>query len=129
MPLQGPLPVQLHQGRVRAEQVRQPQVLPGLLLQLNFQACIDVAGSESATEELQCLATWSEGSKNYLEAEMNREHVYSDESKYRCFVYEKYGKGDNRTVQMAQSLTASCTGLWSPQEGYRTFDMEKGEQS
>ena len=105
------------------------RLLPGLLLQLNFQACIDVGGSESATEELQCLATWSEGSKNYLVAEMNREHVYSDESKYRCFVYEKYGKGDNRTVLMAQSLTASCTGLWSPQEGYRTFDMEKGEQS
>ena len=97
-------------------------------LQLNFQACIDVAGSESATEELQCLATWSEGSKNYLVAEMNREHVYSDESKYRCFVYEKSGKGDNRTVRMAQSLAASCTGLWSPQEGYRTFDMEKGEE-
>jgi len=94
-------------------------------LQLNFQACIDVAGSESATEELQCLASWSEGSKNYLVAEMNREHVYSDESKYRCFVYEKSGKGDNRTVRMAQSLTASCTGLWSPQEGYRTFDLEK----
>ena len=96
-------------------------------LQLNFQACIDVQGSESATEELECLATWSEGSKNYLVAEMNREHVYSDESKYRCFVYEKAGKGDNRTVRMAQSLAATCTGLWSPLEGYRTFDMNRGE--
>ena len=95
-------------------------------LQLNFQACIDVQGSESATEELQCLATWSEGSKNYLVAEMNRDHVYSDESKYRCFVYEKSGKGDNKTVKMAQSLTATCNGLWSPMEGYRTFDMNKG---
>ena len=95
-------------------------------LQLNFQACIDVQGSESATEELQCLATWSEGSKNYLVAEMNRDHVYSDESKYRCFVYEKSGKGDNKTVKMAQSLTATCNGLWSPVEGYRTFDMNKG---
>jgi len=94
-------------------------------LQLNFQACIDVQGSESATEELQCLATWSEGSKNYLVAEMNRDHVYSDESKYRCFVYEKSGKGDNKTVKMAQSLTATCNGLWSPMEGYRTFDMNK----
>ena len=84
-------------------------------------------GSESATEELECLATWSEGSKNYLVAEMNREHVYSDESKYRCFVYEKAGKGDNRTVRMAQSLAATCTGLWSPLEGYRTFDMNRGE--
>ena len=57
---------------------------------------------------------------------MNREHVYSDESKYRCFVYEKTGKGDNKTVKMAQSLSASCQGLWSPTEGYRTFDMKKG---
>ena len=57
---------------------------------------------------------------------MNREHVYSDESKYRCFVYEKSGKGDNKTVKMAQSLSASCDGLWSPLEGYRTFDMAKG---
>ena len=59
--------------------------------------------------------------------EMNRDHVYSDESKYRCFVYEKNGKGDNKTVKMAQSLSATCNGLWSPTEGYRTFDMEKGK--
>ena len=95
-------------------------------LQLNFQACIDVQGSESVSEELQCIASWTEGSKKYLVAEMNREHVYSDESKYRCFVYEKTGKGDNKTVKMAQSLSASCQGLWSPTEGYRTFDMKKG---
>ena len=95
-------------------------------LQLNFQACIDVAGSESGTEELECLATWSEGSKHYLVAEMDREHVFSDESKYRCFVYTKAGKGDNRTVKMAQSLAATCTGLWSPVEGYRTFWQAAG---
>ena len=35
-------------------------------------------------------------------------------------------KGDNRTVVMAQSLAATCTGLWSPVEGFRTFSMEKG---
>ena len=97
-------------------------------LQLNFQACIDVQGSESVSEELQCIATWTEGSKKYLVAEMNREHVYSDESKYRCFVYEKTGKGDNKTVKMAQSLSASCQGLWSPTEGYRTFNMKKGKE-
>ena len=57
---------------------------------------------------------------------MNRDHVYSDESKYRCFVYEKSGKGDNKTVKMAQSLSATCSGLWSPLEGYRTFDMNRG---
>ena len=96
-------------------------------LQLNFQACIDVQGSESVSEELQCIATWSEGSKKYLVVEMNREHVYSDESKYRCFVYENIGQGDNKTVKMAQSLSATCDGLWSPTEGYRTFHMEKGK--
>ena len=98
-------------------------------LQLNFQACIDVQGSESSAEELQCLATWKEGSKRYLVAEMNRDHVYSDESRYRCFVYEKAGKGDNQTVKMAQSVAASCKGLWSPTEGYRTFNMKKGRNS
>lgn len=67
-------------------------------LQLNFQACIDVQGSESVSEELACIAAWKEGSKRYLVAEMNREHVYSDESKYRCFVYEKTGKGDRKSV-------------------------------
>jgi len=94
-------------------------------LQLDFQACTDVQGSESVAEQLQCLGHWREGSKHYMVAQMDRQHVYSDEAKYRCFVYQKVGKGDNRTVQMAQSLSASCRGLWSPQEGYRTFQMEK----
>jgi len=94
-------------------------------LQLNFQACIDVPGSESVSEELTCIAVWKEGSKKYMVAEMNREHVYNDESKYRCFVYQKSGKGENKTVKMAQSLSATCNGLWSPSEGYRTFNLDK----
>ena len=97
-------------------------------LQVNFQACIDVQGSEASAEEFQCLATWKEGYKRYMVAEMNRDHVYSDESKYRCFVYEKHGKGDNQTVHMAQSVAATCNGLWSPTEGFRTFDMIKGKR-
>ena len=95
-------------------------------LQVDFQACTDVQGSESVAEQLQCLAHWREGSKHYMVAQMDRQHVYSDEAKYRCFVYQKEGKGDNRTIQMAQSLSATCQGLWSPEEGYRTFQMEKG---
>jgi len=94
-------------------------------LQLDFQACIDVRGSESVSEELKCLAHWKEGSHHYLVVEMNRQHVYSDEARYRCFVYEKEGKGENRTIRMAQSLSATCRGLWSPTEGYRTFTMKK----
>ena len=94
-------------------------------LQLSFQACTDVRGSESVEEQLQCLAHWREGSKHYMVAQRRGQHVYSDEARYRCFVYEKEGKGDNRTVRMAQSLSATCRGLWSPQEGYRTFALEK----
>jgi len=94
-------------------------------LQVHFQACIDVQGSESAVEQMECLAHWKEGSKHYMVAEMSHDHVHSDETRYRCFVYEKAGKGDNRTVTMAQSLSATCRGLWSPTEGYRTFKMEK----
>ena len=95
-------------------------------LQVHFQACIDVQGSESAVEQMECLAHWKEGSKHYLVAEMSHDHVHNDETRYRCFVYEKAGKDENRTVTMAQSLSATCRGLWSPTEGYRTFKMEKG---
>ena len=95
-------------------------------LRLHFQACVDVQGSEEAEEELRCLATWKEGSKRYMVAEMRRDHVYSDEMKYRCFVYEKKGKGDNQTVRMAQSVAATCNGLWSSTEGFRTFHVKKG---
>ena len=96
-------------------------------LQVHFQACIDVKGSESAVEQMECLAHWKEGSKHYMVAEMSHDHVHSDENRYRCFVYEKSGKAENRTVTMAQSLSATCNGLWSPTEGWRTFKMEKGD--
>jgi hypothetical protein len=93
-----------------------------------FQACTDVQGSESTSEELQCIAAWKEGSKKYLVAELNREHMYSDESKFKCFVYERVGgKGEEKAgIRMAQSESATCSGLWSAQEGFRTFDMETG---
>ena len=99
----------------------------GHRLQLHFQACTDVQGSESTAEELQCIASWKEGSKKYLVAELNREHMYSDESKFKCFVYERVGKGEEgKAVRMAQSESATCSGLWSAHEGFRTFDMEPG---
>jgi hypothetical protein len=98
----------------------------GHRLQLHFQACTDVQGSESTSEELQCIASWKEGSKKYLVAELNREHMYSDESKFKCFVYERVGKGEDKAVRMAQSESATCNGLWSAYEGFRTFDMETG---
>ena len=96
-------------------------------LQLHYQACTDVQGSESTSEQLKCIANWNEGSKSYFVGELEHEHRRNEERRYRCFVYEQHGKAGNRTVRMAQSSSATCEGLWSPAEGYRVFDMERGK--
>jgi hypothetical protein len=62
---------------------------------------------------------------------MNHSHVYTDESRYRCFVYrrqaqQQHGGGGKEVVyKMAQSNQASCLGLWSVDEGYKTFALKK----
>jgi len=95
-------------------------------LQLRYQACLDVEGSEIATEEMACLATWKEGSSRYLVSMLNHSHVYTDEARYRCFVYQRQPNEAGRTTyKMAQSLFASCLGLWNVNEGYKTFTMTK----
>ena len=52
-------------------------------LQVHFQACIDVQGSESAVEQMECLAHWKEGSKHYMVAEMSHDHVHLGEGALR----------------------------------------------
>ena len=99
-------------------------------------------------EEIMCLATWKEGNRKYLVAMMNHSHVYNDESRYRCFIYQKQrghrggqmtdgaevshkSGGRNRSgnsavkIKMAMSAQASCLGLWSVNEGYKTFELKK----
>ena len=86
---------------------------------------------------MSCLATWNDGSNHYLVALMNHSHVYTDESRYRCFLYQKHRRhrplpgGDRKEVvfKMAQSNQASCLGLWSVDEGYKTFTLKKCEIS
>ncbi|XP_051163097.1 uncharacterized protein LOC127282706 [Leptopilina boulardi] len=58
-------------------------------LLFRYQACPDVHGSESSKEELECLATWKEGSSRYLVGRLNHDHATSNEDRYRCFVYER----------------------------------------
>ncbi|RLU19343.1 hypothetical protein DMN91_007900 [Ooceraea biroi] len=65
-------------------------------LLFKYQACPDVPASESAVEELECLATWKEGSSRYLVGRLHHGHASSNEDRYRCFVYEKAG---GQTVQ------------------------------
>lgn len=98
---------------------------------LRYQACPDVYGSESAVEELQCLAIWKEGSSRYLVGKMEHSHVSSNEDRYRCFVYEKVTpsvKSDSESeavFRVAQSGDATCNGLFSPMEGSRTMTFHK----
>ncbi|XP_033607260.1 uncharacterized protein LOC111864295 [Cryptotermes secundus] len=115
-------------------------------LLLRYQACPDVHGTESTVEELQCLATWKEGSSRYLVGKIHHNHATSNEDRYRCFVYEKStlpgvsgtgelnGEGlyhtletkdDDVDYRVAQSGDATCNGLFSPMEGSRTMTLRK----
>ena len=103
---------------------------------------------EVMEEEMSCLATWKEGNRKYLVAMMNHSHVYNDESRYRCFIYQKQrgNRGGQLTdgaevshksgsrnrsgntavkIKMAMSAQASCLGLWNVNEGYKTFELKK----
>ncbi|KAL0277854.1 UNVERIFIED_CONTAM: hypothetical protein PYX00_004987 [Menopon gallinae] len=123
-------------------------------LVLRYQACPDVSGTESAVEELECVAVWKEGSSRYLVGKVSHGHITSNEDRFRCFVYEKanplqngetgfsrneefstfltggssYGakqKLDNADYRLAQSGDATCNGLFSPMEGSRTMSLKK----
>ncbi|PSN42197.1 hypothetical protein C0J52_19915 [Blattella germanica] len=99
-------------------------------LLLRYQACPD---------ELQCLATWKEGSSRYLVGKIHHSHATSNEDRYRCFVYEKsalpsagdvgseglYPRDEGVDYRVAQSGDATCNGLFSPMEGSRTMTLRK----
>lgn len=109
-----------------------------------------------SVEELECLATWKEGSSRYLVGRLHHGHASSNEDRYRCFVYEKAGQtvqsnlhraamgigamdhdvglqsgpvpeGAAEIYRVAQSGDATCNGLFSPMEGSRTMTLMKGE--
>jgi hypothetical protein len=69
---------------------------------------------------MECLATWKEGSTQYLVARLNGIGMVNDEGRYRCFVYAKSG---NSTWNLAQSGDASCNGLTSAIDGAKTLKM------
>ncbi|XP_065156032.1 uncharacterized protein aus [Atheta coriaria] len=98
-------------------------------LLLSYQACPDVYGSESAVEELECLATWKEGSSRYLVGKVHHNHASSNEDRFRCFVYEKASASseamDGVEYRIAQSGDATCNGLFSASEGSRTMTLKK----
>ena len=54
-------------------------------LVLSYQACVDIKGSQSHTEQAQCIGDWKEGSTYYFAAVMNSSHVtrYNREDSFR----------------------------------------------
>lgn len=91
-------------------------------LLLRYQACANVLSSESVDVELECLATWKEGSTYNLVARLYGARKTTDEDRYRCFIYEQTS---NNSWNLAQSADASCTGLISVKEAAKTFRMKQ----
>ena len=91
-------------------------------LVFNYQACVDIKGSQSQTEQATCIADWKEGSTYYFVAQMNSSHVNTEdmESSFRCFVYKEIHSG----FLLSQSAEAKCN-LYTAMEGYRTMALKK----
>lgn len=89
-------------------------------------------------EELECLATWKEGSSRYMVGKVHHRHATTNEDRFRCFVYEKTAPAtqqngashmqpaDDIDYRVAQSGDATCNGLFSATEGSRTMTLRRG---
>lgn len=111
---------------------------------LQFQACPDVPGSESSDEILECVAMWKEGSSRYLVGRLTSSTSSSSSpsslrearggsasaasrGSYTCFRYERQlDEQKGIVIKMSQSYRGSCEGLWSAEEGDRTYTLWKG---
>ncbi|KAE9539704.1 hypothetical protein AGLY_004956 [Aphis glycines] len=105
-------------------------------LLFRYQACPDVEGSESALEEVECIAGWKEGSYRFLVGRVHHSNgiPMSTEDRFKCFIYERTTsqrqlKGSSASgdveYRVAQSGDATCSGLFSPLEGSRTMILKK----
>ncbi|XP_069162756.1 uncharacterized protein [Procambarus clarkii] len=94
-----------------------------------YQACPDIQGTESTTEELVCLAAWKEGSNRYLVGKSEHPLAMSDEDRYQCFVYKSWDNNTASGIMMAQSGDATCNGLYSVTGGSMTLVLRRVDTS
>lgn len=92
---------------------------------MKYQACPDMKGSESLTEQVECIGQWKEGSIRYFAARVkssitNRPGEW--EAMLRCYVYRPQYNG----WLLAQSGEAKCN-LHKATEGYRTMSLLTAE--
>lgn len=75
--------------------------------------------------ELECFATWKEGSTHNLVARLHgKRKAANDEDSYRCFIYQQIS---NDSWNLAQSADAACAGLISVTEAAKTFKMKQSK--
>ena len=86
------------------------------------------------------MATWKEGSSRYLvgrtmpgssnkqQGQLSQQQQQS--SNYQCFRYERHYSEEKGgiVVKMAQSYSGACEGLWSAEEGDRTYTLWTGKK-
>ncbi|XP_011685303.1 PREDICTED: uncharacterized protein LOC105448455 [Wasmannia auropunctata] len=95
-------------------------------LLLKYQACPDVTGTESNTEELQCLASWNDGRNKYLVGTLKERNALGDAKIYRCFLYEEKSHHQGKMIYLlAQSGDSTCNGLTTVSEGSPTIKLIK----
>lgn len=93
-------------------------------------ACADVESTQDLVEELECLATWRDGSYHYMVGKLNRPDLGAhqpDEDRYRCFVYDQ--DPSNTTTRVAISADASCLGIPSPTDGSKVMKLTRADVS
>ena len=78
-------------------------------------------------ELLECVAVWKEGSSRYLVGRLNKASGgQSSGGQYTCYRYERQLEGGRFVIKMSQSVSGRCEGLWSAEEGDKTYTLRKG---
>jgi hypothetical protein len=127
-PLQGPYSLAYGKGGADKQCSHPPSLMDSCnddsVIQIKYQACPDIQGSESKVERMTCVAKWKEGNKRYFVALVtSRQSKWVEQKdRYQCFLYEDI----SNKMKMAQGqFTSTCQGLWSVLEGSRTFSLQK----
>ncbi|XP_046822106.1 uncharacterized protein LOC124425603 isoform X1 [Vespa crabro] len=95
-------------------------------LLLKYQACPDIDGTESNTEELQCLAVWNDGGRNkYLVGTLKGRNAVANEITFRCFLYEEKHHQGKVVYMLAHSGEPTCNGLTTVSEASLTIKLTK----
>ncbi|XP_015190925.1 PREDICTED: uncharacterized protein LOC107074205 isoform X2 [Polistes dominula] len=95
-------------------------------LLLKYQACPDIHGTESNTEELQCLAVWNDGGRNkYLVGTLKGRNAVSTEVTFRCFLYEEKHHQGKVMYMLADSGEPTCNGLTTISDASLTIKLTK----